>query len=69
MGFPADFGLWTAFSEYLFEDFGKKQTVSEETKNPELWIFGEFSPRARRELAKLGISVTENVDAKVGMMD
>jgi uncharacterized lipoprotein YbaY len=69
MGFPADFGLWTAFSEYLFEDFGKKQTVSEETKKPELWIFGEFSPRARRELGKLGISVTENVDAKVGMMD
>jgi uncharacterized lipoprotein YbaY len=69
MGFPVDFSRWTAFSEYLFEDFGKKQTVSEETKKPELWITGEFSTRANRELGKLGISVTENVDAKVGMMD
>ncbi len=69
MGFPVDFSRWTAFTEYLFEDFGKKQIGSEEIKKPELWVLGEFSPLARNELGKLSLSVTENVDAKVGMMD
>lgn len=69
MGYPVDFSRWTAFTEYLFEDFGKNQAGSEEIKKPDLWVLGEFSPRARNELGKLGISVTENVDAKVGMMD
>jgi len=69
VGFPVDFSRWTAFTEYLFEDFGKKQAGSGEIKKRELQILGEFSPRARRELAKLDINITEHVDAKVGMMD
>lgn len=69
MGFPVDFSRWTAFTEYLFEDFGKKQTGLVKIKKSELHILGEFSPRARRELGKLSINVTEHVEAKVGMMD
>ncbi len=69
MGFPVDFSRWTAFTEYLFEDFGKKQAGSGEIKKCELQILGEFSPRARRELGKLGINFSEHVEAKVGMMD
>ncbi len=69
MGVPVDLGRWTAFSEYLVEDFGKKQPGSEEIKKPELWIFGALTQRAQREFVKLGISVTEHADTKVGMMD
>ena len=35
----------------------------------ELWIFGERTPRTQRGFGKLGITVTEHADAKVGMMD
>ncbi len=69
MGFPVDLGRWTAFTEYLFVDYGKNQIGSEAIKKPELWILGELTPRARRQLAILGIAVTEHADAKVGMMD
>lgn len=69
MGFPVDLGRWTAFTEYLFVDYGKNRPGSEAIKKPELWILGELTPRARRQLAILGIAVTEHADAKVGMMD
>ena len=69
MGVPVDLGRWTAFSEYLVEDFGKKPFRPGVIKKRELWILGGLTPRARRELGKLGITVTENADAKVGMMD
>jgi len=69
MGFPVDIGRWAPFSEYLFEDFGKSPIKSGSIKKRELWIFGELTPRARRELGNLGITVTEHVTAKVGMMD
>jgi uncharacterized lipoprotein YbaY len=69
MGFPVDLGRWTAFTEHLFVDFGKNRPGSEEIKKPELWVLGELTPRARRQLAILGIAVTEHADAKVGMMD
>ena len=69
MGVPVDLGRWTAFSEYLVEDFGKKPFRPGVIKKRELWILGELTPRARRELGKLGITVTENADSKVGMMD
>ncbi len=69
MGFPVDLGRWTAFTEHLFVDFGKNRPGSEEIKKPELWILGELTPQARRQLANLGIAVTEHADAKVGMMD
>ena len=32
MGFPVDLGRWTAFTEYLFVDFGKNRPGSEEIK-------------------------------------
>jgi uncharacterized lipoprotein YbaY len=69
MGFPVDIGRWTPFSEYLFDDFGKRPIGSEEIKTREIWILGEFTPRTRRELGKLGITAVESADAKVGMMD
>lgn len=69
MGFPVDLGRWMAFTEYLFVDYGKNRPGSEAIKKPELWILGELTPRARRQLAILGIAVTEHADAKVGMMD
>ena len=69
MGVPVDLGRWTAFSEYLVEDFGKKPFRPGVIKKRELWILGELTPRARRELGKLGITVTENADSKVGLMD
>jgi uncharacterized lipoprotein YbaY len=69
MGFPVGIGRWTAFSEYLFGDFGKKQSKTNEIKRSELWILGELTPLARREFERLGIYVIENADSKVGMMD
>jgi uncharacterized lipoprotein YbaY len=69
MGFPVDIGRWTAFTEYLFQDFGKKPSDAEKVIARELWVLGELTPRARWELGKLGIHVTENADSKVWMMD
>jgi hypothetical protein len=69
MGFPVDLGRWTAFTEYLFVDFGKNRPGSEEIKKAELWILGELTPQAQRQLTNLGIAVTEHADAKVGMID
>ena len=69
MGFPVDLGRWTAFTEHLFVDFGQNRPGSEKIKKPELWILGELTPRARRQLENLGIAVTEHAGTKVGMMD
>ena len=69
MGYPVDLGRWTPFSEHLFSDFGRISSDSEKIKKRELWILGGLTPRARREFGKLGISVTEHADKKVGMMD
>lgn len=69
MGIPVDIGRWTPFAEHMFMDFGNNRPETGKIKKLELWISGEFTPRARRQLKKLGVEITENVDDKVGMMD
>jgi hypothetical protein len=69
MGYPVDFGRWTPFSDGLFKDFGKDRAGSPLIKKRELWVLGKLTPRARQKLTALGITVTEQVDGRVGMMD
>ncbi len=37
--------------------------------NYDLWVTGTVTSRARRELAGMGIEVTENVDERIGFLD
>jgi hypothetical protein len=68
--FPLDYGVWTVRAERVVKNtLAGYQTSSQNPARFELWVTGAVSPLARRQLEALGITVVENVDRRIGMMD
>jgi hypothetical protein len=66
--FPLDYGVWTVRAERVV----KNTLAGRKGSGPariEFWVTGAVSPLARRQLEAQGVTVTENVDRRIGMMD
>jgi len=68
-GFPLDYGRWVPFSDYLLRGFVNTQVESHPVRAREVWITGTLSPKAKKEITALNITVKEEVDQKIGMID
>jgi len=66
---PLDYGRWTTAAAPVIEDLAANYPKLEGAKKLEFWITGRLSPLAQRKLNELGISVVENVDQSIGMLD
>ena len=68
--FPLDHGVWTKrgseIANHLVTTY-RAQTGF--TGGFDFWVTGTVSPMARQGLAAMGITVTENVDEQLGMLD
>ncbi len=68
--FPLDYGVWTGRAERVVKNtLSGGKTPGRSTARYELWVTGEVSPLARRNLEAQGIKVVEHVDRHIGMMD
>lgn len=67
--FPADYGQWTPFAQTLFGGFAGFDPPDRRVRARALQITGELTPRARRELAALGIAATEDLAREIAFVD
>ena len=68
--FPLDHGFWTSRAN---EVLGRVAVAARQKAaaggDVEIWVTGQVSPLARRQLRQIGIKPVENVDQRVGLMD
>jgi len=68
--FPLDHGVWTKRgSEIVNHLVTTYRAQTGFTGGFDFWVTGTVSPMARQGLAAMGITVTENVDEQLGMLD
>jgi hypothetical protein len=70
--FPLDHGVWRQRGEWVITNALAvyKQAAGSGQKGPiNFWVTGTVSPLAKTQMAKHGITVTENVDTLIGFMD
>ncbi len=67
--FPLDHGVWSARGSGVIGHMKQTYEANGFRGKCDLWVTGTVTPRARRELAAMGIEVTENVDEKIGFLD
>ncbi len=67
--FPLDYGVWTLNAETVVTDLKAKSKQTGLQGAAELWVTGTMSPKAKEELAKLGIGVVENVGQRIEFQD
>jgi hypothetical protein len=53
-----DYLVWTKDVAKVFADFKKRVVIPERCKRAEVYIIGDLSPRARKELSTIGVVVT-----------
>jgi hypothetical protein len=68
-GFPLNYGRWVPFSDYLMHGFANTKAEPHPVRARELWITGTLSPKAKKETKALHLTVKEEVDQKIGMID
>jgi hypothetical protein len=69
--FPLDRGVWTERAAGVIPNAiasYKKATGTKLLGKVELWVTGTATPLAKKEAAKLGVDVVENVDQKIEFM-
>jgi len=67
--FPLDHGVWTERADRILNNIVTSYNKSSGKKNKyELWVAGTVSQIAQKELKKLGIKITKNVDKKIEFM-
>ena len=67
--FPLDHGVWSERGSGVIRHMKQTYEANGFRGKYDFWVTGTVTPRARRELAALGIEVTENVDERVGFLD
>ncbi len=67
--FPMDHGVWSQKANRVMGFLKSKYKSPGFNGKFDLWVAGTLSPLARRQLAVLGYTVTENVDQRVGFLD
>ena len=68
--FPLDHGVWTKRgSEIVNHLVTTYRAQTGFTGGFDFWVTGTVSPMARQGLAAMGITVTENIDEQLGMLD
>ncbi len=67
--FPLNRGVWGKRGSRIINHRKKTNEANGFQGKYDLWVTGTVSTRARRELAAMGIEVTENVDARIGFLD
>lgn len=69
ISFPLDHGVWSSRADRVLSAMKENYTDPKFNGRFELWVTGTVSPLARRQLAALGITVTENVYQRIEIMD
>ena len=67
--FALDHGVWSEPGSGVISHMKQTYEADGFRGNYDLWVTGTVTPRARRELAAMGIKVTENVDERIGFLD
>lgn len=68
--FPLDYGVWTVKAEQVVKKTLAGYKSSQGTPARfEFWVTGRVSPLARRQLQAQGVTVVENLDRRIGLMD
>ncbi len=67
--FPLDHGVWSKRGSGVITHMKQTYEANGFRGKYDFWVTGTVTPRARRELAAMGIEVTENVDEKIGFLD
>ena len=67
--FPLDRGVWTARAQGILESIKANRGAAGHSGNIDLWITGTFSTLAHRQMAARGVTITENVDEKIGFLN
>ena len=67
--FALDHGVWSERGSGVISHMKQTYEAGGFRGKYDFWVTGTVTPRARRELAAMGIEVTENVDEKIGFLD
>ncbi len=67
--FPLDRGVWSERASRLLNHLVKSYRSPGFRGGFDLWVTGTVSPRARQELARIGITVSENMDERIQMFN
>jgi hypothetical protein len=67
--FPLDRGVWTARAKGIFENIKANRRAAGFKEIIDLWVTGTVSPLARQQLAARNVTVTENVDERIGFLN
>ncbi len=67
--FPLDHGVWSERASRIVNHLVTSYRSPGFRGGFDLWVTGTVSPRAHQELARIGITVTANVDEHFGMFD
>jgi hypothetical protein len=67
--FALDHGVWSERGSGVISHMKQTYEANGFRGKYDFWVTGTVTPRARRELAAMGIEVTENVDEKIGFLD
>ena len=67
--FPLDHGVWSERASRLLNHLVKSYRSPGFRGGFDLWVTGTVSPRARQELARIGITVSENMDERIQMFN
>ncbi len=67
--FAMDHGVWSERGSGVISHMKQTYETGGFQGKYDFWVTGTVTPRARRELAAMGIEVTENVDEKIGFLD
>ena len=67
--FPLDHGVWSKRANEVIDLMKADYEKQGFRGRYDLWVTGTVSWRAKEEFARRGISVTENVDQKMGFLD
>ncbi len=67
--FPLDHGVWTERASQITNYLVTNYRSPGFRGGFDLWVTGTVSPLAHQELARIGITVTANVDEHFGMFD
>ncbi len=67
--FALDHGVWSARAEQVIGHLKKSYEGQGFSGRYDFWVTGTVSPLARKQLGRLGFTVTENVDETYGFLD
>ncbi len=67
--FPLDHGVWSERGSRVINHLVTSYRSTGFRGGFDFWVTGTVSPRARQELAKTGITVSENMDERLQMFD